>query len=154
MPQIKILNKKENQEIVNKLKKQFGISNLNGILVKYGPEKIFLYQGSFSEQEIKKLERIVPVERIGIYFAKIQNNQIRLSIEATQILQEQINKNIFELDDEQVENWMMGQELDVQTGKKDFLIMKYQNDFLGCGKASEKKIGNYIPKNRRLRIKG
>jgi len=153
MPSIKFLNKKEKQEVLNKLNKQFGISELNGILIRQGAEKIFLYQGSFSEQEINKLESTIPIERVGIYFAKIQNNQIRLSIEATQILQEQINKNIFELDDEQAEQWMMGQELDVQTGKNDFLVMKYKNDFLGCGKASEKKIGNYIPKNRRLKAR-
>ena len=28
--------------------------------------------------------------------------------------------------------------------------MKYKDDFLGSGKASEKKISNFIPKNRRL----
>jgi len=31
--------------------------------------------------------------------------------------------------------------------------MKYKNDFLGTGKASENKIGNFIPKNRRLKHK-
>ena len=153
MPSIKILNKKETQEILNKLNQQFGVEEIPGVLLSKGGERIFLYQGDFGEGEIKKLERTIPIERIGVYFAKVQNSQIRLSIEATQILGEQINKNIFELDDEQAEKWMMGQELDVRAGKKDFLIMKYKDDFLGCGKASEKKIGNYIPKNRRLKGK-
>ena len=48
---------------------------------------------------------------------------------------------------------MKGNELEIQTGKKGFLIIKYKNDFLGCGKASEPKITNFIPKNRRLKEK-
>jgi len=46
---------------------------------------------------------------------------------------------------------MKGNELEIKTGKKGFLIMKYKNNFLGCGKASELKIGNFIPKSRRLK---
>lgn len=153
MNQLKILNKNEKQEIINKLKKQFGIQNIPGILLKIGAERLFLFQGSFNEKQIKKLEKTIFIERIGVYFGKEQNNQIRLSIEGVHLLQEQITKNIFELNKEQTEKWLTGQELDIQTGKRDFLIMKYKNDFIGCGKASEKKIGNYIPKSRRLKSK-
>ena len=46
---------------------------------------------------------------------------------------------------------MMGRELLIKTGKRGFLIMKYNDDFLGTGKASEEKIGNFIPKSRRLK---
>jgi len=31
--------------------------------------------------------------------------------------------------------------------------MKYENDMLGTGKASEEKITNFIPKSRRLKDK-
>ena len=56
------------------------------------------------------------------------------------------------------EGWILvkmdiGEELQIETGKKDLLILKYKDDFLGCGKASEKKITNFIPKNRRLKSK-
>lgn len=151
MRHLKFLNKNEKQEILNKLKKQFGISRVDGILVQHGEERLFLFQGNLQEREIKKSENTVPIERVGFYFGKEQNNQIRISIEAVHLLKNQITKNIFKLDDEQAEQWLKGQELDIQTGRKGFLIMKYKNDFLGCGKASEKKIGNYIPKVRRLK---
>jgi NOL1/NOP2/fmu family ribosome biogenesis protein len=150
---LKIFSKKETQEIEKKLQEQFGIENIPGILIKRGEERIFLFQGSFNEEEIKKLEKEIPIERIGVYFAKEQNDQIRLSIEGVNLLKEQIKKNIFELDDEQAERWMLGQELPIKTGKRDFLIMKKKEYFLGCGKASEEKIGNFIPKNRRLKYK-
>lgn len=153
MNPLKILNKNEKAEITNKLNKQFGIMKIPGEIVKRGAERLFLFNGNFNWKQIKKLERTVPVERIGVYFAKIVRNEIRLSIEGTQILKNQIKKNVFELNKEQVEQWMKGQELNIQTGKKGFLVMKYKNDFLGCGKASEKKISNFIPKSRRLRDK-
>lgn len=150
---IKILNKNEKAEIERKLNNQFGIKNIPGILLRKGREKLFLFSGSFNEGEIKELERAIVVERVGVYLAKIVDHEIRLSIEATQILQEQIKKNIFELDEKQTEEWMMGRELQIKTGKRGFLIMKYKDDFLGCGKASENKIGNFIPKMRRLKNK-
>jgi len=48
---------------------------------------------------------------------------------------------------------MQGSELQITTGKKGYIIIKYKNDFLGTGKASENKITNFIPKNRRLKYK-
>lgn len=150
---LKILNKNERKEITEKLIEQFGIKEVEGIMIMMGEERIFLFQGNINEEDIKRIEKIVFIERAGIYFAKIQDNQVRLSIEGVQILKNQITKNIFELNDEQAEKWMMGQELDIQTGKRGYLIMKNKDDFLGCGKASEKKIGNFIQKSRRLKWK-
>lgn len=190
---IHILSKHETQEILEKLKDQFGIDEIPGILLRIGQERLFLYQGSLNEKEIKKLEETVPVERLGVYIGKLQDDGIRLSIEGTHIFKNQITKNIFELEENQVEPWMKGNEIllddynvknkianedSMLTSKnksvsdskpisgwgggdksvrlkpnKGFVIMKYKNDFLGTGKASENKITNFIPKNRRLREK-
>ncbi len=150
---IKILSQYEKHEIEKKLKEQFGIENVPGLIVKRGEERLFLFSGSFSEKDIEHLEKCAFIERIGIYFAKIIGNEIRLSIEGSQILKDQIKKNIFPLNSQQAEEWMKGRELLIKTGEHGFLIMKYGEDFLGTGKASEEKIGNFIPKNRRLKDK-
>ena len=65
--------------------------------MKLGEEKLFLFTGDATNEEIKKLEEIVPVERLGVYFAKIIRDDVKLSIEGSQILKDQIKKNIFEL---------------------------------------------------------
>ena len=153
MNYLKILNKKEKAEIEKKLNEEFGIEKIPGILVMRGQERIFLFSGNLSEKGIRLLENCTFIERIGIYFAKLINSQIKLSIEGSQIFKDQIKKNIFPLDSEQAEEWMKGRELLIKTGKRGFLIMKCKEDFLGAGKASEEKIGNFIPKNRRLREK-
>lgn len=148
---LKIFSEKEKAELVAQLHEQFGIKNVDGIITMRGQDRLFLFQGNFGEREIHKLESTIPVERVGIYFGKLMDGKIRLSIEGAQLLKSQIKKNIFELDDEQVELWMKGNELNIKTGKKDFLIMKYKDNFLGTGKASEEKITNFVPKNRRLK---
>ena len=150
---LKILNIKEKKKIEKSLQEQFGIIEIKGLLVKRGEERIFLFQGDLSPKEIVELERKIPLERVGIYFAKMIRDEPKLSIEGAQILKNQIKKNIFELNKEQAEQWMTGQELNIKTGKRSFLIMKYKDDLLGCGKASEEKITNFIPKARRLKIK-
>jgi len=152
---LKILNKNEKEEITNKLKSQFGISKIPGEIIMRGKERMFLFSGSFDKNKIRILESLAPIERIGVYFAKKdeRDGTLRLSIEGTQIFKDQIKDNIFELSKDQVEQWMKGQELQIKTGKRGFLAMKFKENFLGTGKASEEKIGNFIPKNRRLKEK-
>jgi NOL1/NOP2/fmu family ribosome biogenesis protein len=156
--ELKILSIKEKKKIEEKLKAKYGVSKIPGILLMKGQEKVFLYSGALSPKEIKQLEENIIIERVGIYFAKVVidggEEKIRLSIEGTHILKDQIKKNIFELTKEQSEDWMLGQQLDIISGKFGFLVMKYEDDFLGTGKASKEKIGNYIPKSRRLKSRG
>ena len=153
------LNSKETKEILRKLNKQFGIITLNGIIVKRGKERLFLYQGSMEENLIKKMEYLYfNIERIGTYFAKLLQEKdkevIRLSIEGTHLFKNQIKENIFEIPDEKaLQSWMEGSELNIASGLKGYVVMKYKNNLLGCGKASTEKITNFIPKSRRLKIK-
>jgi len=122
-------------------------------LFRGGEGRLFLFTGDFNEKKIKQLEKIIIIERVGAYFARTFGDEIRLSIEGAQVLKSQIKKNIFSLDSKQAEEWMMGRELRIKTGKHGFLAMRYKDDFLGTGKASEEKIGNFIPKSRRLKNK-
>ena len=150
---IHIFSNRETQEILSKLKEQFKIQKIPGRLIKIGKERIFLFNGDFSDEQIKNLEKIAFIEKIGIYIGAIflPTDEIRLSIEGTQIFKDQITKNIFEINNEQLEKWMQGEELNIKTGLKGIIVIKYGNNFLGCGKASENKVGNFIPKSRRLR---
>jgi len=151
MNYLKILNEKEKKKIESELDEQFGIKKIPGIILKKGEERLFLFSGNLTINEIHQLEKTIPIERVGIYFAKIQNGELRLSIEGIESLKNQITKNTFEISTEQVEEWMRGSELLIKTGLKGFLAITHKGDFLGCGKASAEKIGNYIPKSRRLK---
>ena len=150
---MKILSTEQTKEITKQLKNQFGIEKIPGLLVQRGERRISLFQGSLDKTEIQEIDKLVPVEGAGIYFGSFEKQGIRLSIEGTQLLKNQIKKNIFELNSKQLEKWMLGEDLQIKTGSKEFLVMKYEDNLLGCGKASSEKIGNFIPKSRRLKYK-
>ena len=153
-PKLEILKDNKREEILKKLNEQYGITKIPGMILTKNSEKIFLFQGSLDEKKIKEIEKLVPIERIGVYLGKLtENEKIRLSLEGSQILKNQINKNIFEMTKSQLDEWIKGNEILVKNPEnfRDFLIMKYQDDFFGTGKASENKITTFMPKSRRLK---
>jgi len=150
---LRFFNETEKEKMLKQLKQQFGIRELPFELARLGKERIVVFSGNISGREILNLDEIAHIEGIGLYFAKEQADGIRLSIEGSQLLKSQITKNIFELDEKQSEQWMMGQEISVKTDKKGFFVMKFKNDFLGTGKISENRITNFVPKQRRLKNK-
>jgi NOL1/NOP2/fmu family ribosome biogenesis protein len=158
---VKIINDKERKQIENILKKQYGITSLNfPFLIKSGHEKILAYTGGLGIREINKLSAFANIEQIGLYLGKEDTLGIRLSIEGSQIFgkQGQIKNSILELNNIQSFEWMSGQDLEIgkdsKIDKPGLLIIKHKDDFLGTGKASTqaKKISNFIPKERRLKI--
>ena len=151
-----IMNEKDKKELLGKLKEQYGVKQIPGTFLSRGSDRIFFFSGEGGGDGVKKVEKEIVVERAGVYFGKVdeKTQKIRLSIEGSHILRDQITKNIYELSNkEDFERWMEGQDLFISTGNREFLIIKYKENFLGTGKSSEGKISNYIPKNRRLKIK-
>ena len=146
-----ILNKKEKEKIIEKLGEQFGISEIPYMLIQTGKEKLRISSINLSLDEIKKLSQIVNIEIIGLYFATIVNDEIRLSIDATHIFKQQITKNIVEITDKEKDEWLRGQDLQRKNIERGFAIIKYKDDFLGTGKLSQDKIGNFVPKERRIK---
>jgi len=84
-----------------------------------------------------------------LYFLSIVKDGLRLSIDGSQLFK--AKKNILELDKKGFEKWMTGEELILEKENGYFLI-KYNDDFLGCGKSTGNKILNYVPKARRVKF--
>jgi NOL1/NOP2/fmu family ribosome biogenesis protein len=152
---LKFFDKKEKEKLVQQLNGQFGIEEIPWEIAKLGKERIILFSGDMSEKDLLKFDYLARIEGVGLYFAKIDEHtkDLRLSIEGANLLKNQITKNIFEMNEKQAEQWMLGQELNITTGKKGFFIMKFKDDVLGTGKISENKISNFVPKSRRLKYK-
>jgi len=64
------------------------------------------------------------VLRRGIYFGFIEDDGLRLSIEGTQLVGPVSNKNVIELDREEMTEWMRGYALN-KDSPPGYLIMKY-----------------------------
>jgi len=148
---IDFLSKGEKKDFLEKLEEQFGIESLPFLLFKLGRERIYGYSGSLSKEELSILSREINIEKIGIYLATEEKEGIRLSFDFPSLLKEQINKNIVEIDEKQAEEWLRGKDLMIENKIRGFVILKYKNDFLGCGKASQGRITNFVPKERRIK---
>ncbi|MCX6747325.1 MAG: hypothetical protein NTU63_04310, partial [Candidatus Pacearchaeota archaeon] len=62
-----------------------------------------------------------------------------------------IKKNIIELDDLQAEEWFKGHDLEIKEQNNGFKVLKYKDDFVGCGKLSNNRLTNFVPKERRIK---
>jgi len=149
MQNLKILNSKEKKEIINILEKQFGFKEKLGyVFLKNNKDKIFCINRDFSLIDLSKLR----INSVGLYFARKINDKLRLSIEGSQIVGKKASKNIIELNEKEAVEWFRGNDINKGISSNEFVILKHENDFLGCGKSAEGKILNYVPKARRIYI--
>lgn len=147
---IHFIKSSEKKKITAELEIQFGIKKIHYLLIETGKDKIRGFSGHLSKEEIKSLSQLTNIESIGVYLLK-KEFDYRLSIEATHLLKEQITKNILEINDLQLQQWLKGQNLEIKTKNKNTLVIQHNQDFIGCGKSNTEKIFNYVPKDRRLK---
>lgn len=146
----RVLDKRERERILEHVKERFDIEKFNYLLFKTGKEKIRGFSGHLSKEELQKLIQAVNVEIIGLYFFKEEkNNELRLSLDATHLLS--VGKNILKINLEQADRWLRGEDLEVDAGLYGFFIIHSNTDFLGCGRAKDGRLVNFIPKERRIR---
>lgn len=155
-------------ELMDKTKKKkflaevdyLGELKTSALFLSTGIEKIRAYSGGLSNEEIIALWRLFPIEGVGIYFGTQSINrhgvkECRLSLDALHSIQDQITKNILELDEKQVIEWFRGNNLELKNNQKvlkGFVAVKFGDDFLGTGRVSNDGVlQNFLPKERRIR---
>ena len=147
---MKPLPNTDKKRIIEQLNIQYGIKELPYLVIEFGKEKLRVYSGIFSKEELYHLDNEARIETIGLYFAKWENNEIRLTIDGVQLLKNQITKNIVILDDKYSDDWLKGSDLDIKT-EPGWKILKHNEEFLGCGKSTGERITNFMPKERRIK---
>lgn len=151
MSKFETLKRAEKERVLERLNKQFGITHLPYLLIRQGREKVRAFSGSLSREELEKLGENINIELVGVYLCKEEGSEFRLSHDAPTLLSSQITKNIIELNDEQAQNWLKGHDLELASEIRGFVVLKYKNFLIGCGKASSGRITNFVPKERRVR---
>ena len=150
MENLRILNKKESERILEKIKEQFGIDKIDFDykILQNKKGKIFLISRDISKIDLSRLR----INELGLYIARL-DKELRLTIEGSQIFGKYATKNIYKIDDEQENLWLNGNDLSCDKIFNGFVIIKHDGDFLGSGKWKDSKILNYIPMERRIKIK-
>ncbi len=146
---MKLLSSSKKKKILKQLNQQFGIQKLPYLLLQFGQNKIRFYSRALSKDELIQLDKNINIKNIGLYALKHEKNEICLTLNGIQLLKSQITKNILKITDSQAEQWLKGNDLQIQT-TQDYKILKNNNEFIGCGKSDGGKITNSIPKEKRI----
>ncbi len=114
-------------------------------------EKLFIVNKDVEQVNLRNLK----LDRLGLYFADMKNEQIRLSKEGAQFLalkageqgKRQELKNAVELNKEEVHDYFAGRELEKDLGKENRLVLlEFEGDVFCCTQYKEGKILNFMPK--------
>ena len=158
MSKIELMDKTKKKKIIGNLNDNYGIENLHHLFIRSGNDKIRIYSGGLSLEELNFLGKNLRVELIGASLGKIEENNLRINFDILNLpeIKSQINKNIIEISEEQILEWLKGKSLEINTEsitKNDLVVVKSKNnqDFLGVAKNRKTYIQNYVPKERRIR---
>ncbi|MBC8500518.1 MAG: hypothetical protein ISS25_03075 [Nanoarchaeota archaeon] len=147
MQHLKILNSKETKRILKLLKQQFGFEGKLGfVFLVNNKDRVYVVNRDIERVELEKLR----INALGLYFGTFIKGELRLSIEGSQIIGPRAKKNILDINDKEFEIWLKGEDFKMNTDLEGFVLVKYRDDFVGCGKVSNGTLLNYVPKARRL----
>jgi NOL1/NOP2/fmu family ribosome biogenesis protein len=146
---LKVMERKDKKRFLNLLKKQFGFEeSLDYAFLVNNKFKVFIVNKDITNIDLSKLR----INSVGLYFAEFKNEEIRPTIEGSQIIGPKANKNVVELNDKETRDWLKGKDLEKEVPAKGFIILKNNRDFLGSGRIKENTILNFVPKIRRLNV--
>tara|TARA_Y100000310_G_scaffold333322_1_gene410636 strand:- start:416 stop:877 length:462 start_codon:yes stop_codon:yes gene_type:complete len=149
---LKILNSREIKRI-----KEIVVNNFGGFLtedyayLQNEKGKVFVVNKDIAKIELNNLK----IDKMGLYFAEVKNNQVRLSKEGAQllVLQNEKLRNIISLNKKEVKEYFSGKDLEKDLDEKDKLVLlEHNKNILGCAKYKDKKILNFLPKSHRREV--
>ena len=146
---LNILNSKEVKKLKEMVIYNFGYFPENDYAyLKNEKKRIFLINKDLVRIDLEKLR----IDKVGLYFAEVSET-LRLSKEGASFLfREAVKnkielKNIVELDGRETKAYFAGVDLtkSLDIGNS-LILLKYQNDILGCARYKDGKILNFLPK--------
>jgi NOL1/NOP2/fmu family ribosome biogenesis protein len=147
---IRFLNRKETKEILKRLIEIWDAELDDDIAFCMNDKnRIFVVS-----RDVDKIDRTkLNLNNVGLYFGEItERGELRLSIEGSMIVGKRAKKHIIDIDMEQTRKWFEGSDIDYKSEDNTFVILRYNDDFLGCGKLVKGKILNYVPKARHVQL--
>jgi NOL1/NOP2/fmu family ribosome biogenesis protein len=148
-----VLNSKKIKVIVKLLAEQWGFTeNLeSGFLQK--ENDLFLVTRDIDKIDLQQIN----VNSLGLYFGELRNDELRLSIEGSQIIGKKASKNVIILDNLQLKSWLVGDAIDlpsdIDCNTPVFAIIRNNDDFFGCGRVKNRILLNFVPKSRRMALR-
>ncbi len=148
---LKIFSRRDLKPIFRFIKEQWGINNLD-FLDNYAfklvdETKLYIINREVFNLNFDKLN----IATMGIYFGDWRKDELKLSIEGSQMIGKNATKNILDISKGLSRLWLRGFDLELETTCEGIVLIRLNNDFLGCGRVREGKIFNFIPYIRRIK---
>ncbi|MAF36897.1 hypothetical protein CL622_07305 [archaeon] len=143
------LNSKQRSKIIKQLTEQYGLTKKpfdDKILFERTDKKLFIVSRDFT----KVVEQVGRIDSLGLYIAKQEQQGLRLSMEGSQLLGPMSSKQCVTITEKQRKEWFQGLNLTMKEKGKGFVIVKCEDDYIGCGYQRDNELLNYTPKNRRV----
>src|SRR3989344_5252840 len=99
------LSPTEKKKLIEQVHEQFGISDLPGLLLETGKEKIRLFTGDLTKEDFLDLAKDINIEIIGLYILR-REYDLRLSFDATHLFASQIKEKSINITEEQLADWI------------------------------------------------
>ncbi len=155
---LQLLNSKERKRLLARLAAQFGCDTeaLQGyVFLMNAKGKLYLANRElFDRLDLTALK----ADAVGLYVAtRLANNELRMSVEGSQLIGPSSTKNVLFLDDAEFAKWIRGNDIEKETDLRGFVLVRHGDDFCGCGKpvvdekTGKTTIHNYVPKTRYVR---
>jgi NOL1/NOP2/fmu family ribosome biogenesis protein len=146
---LRIMERKDRKKFLSLLENVFGFSlKLEYAFFMNDQQKVYVVNKDVDQV----LDARIRIDKIGMYIAEWKDRQVRLSIEGSQLVGPAASKNVLEVSAAEVRRWIKGEDLDTSVEGKGFVIIKHGDDYLGSGKIGERKVYNYVSKNRKLQV--
>ncbi|GEM_PF-4940584 len=156
MSKIEFLDKTKKKKMIGNLNENYGIESLHHLFIRSGNDKIRIYSGGLSLEELNLFGKNLRLELIGASLGKIEEDNLRINFDILNLpeIKSQINKNIIEISNSDVLEWLKGKSIEINTEeltKNDLVVIKNNEDLLGVAKNRKTYIQNYVPKERRIK---
>ena len=142
--ELKILNSKEIKSLLAQIEEQFEAKLDKNYVFLNNNDRIYIVTKKISKIDFSKLR----MNSLGMYIGTIEKDGFRPSIEGSQLIGKTAKKNIVKVNPI---NWLQGKQIDIEHANS-YVLIKYENDFLGSGKIKNNILLNYVPKERRLNL--
>jgi NOL1/NOP2/fmu family ribosome biogenesis protein len=134
------------QEVWDFLKTQFGIPHLPGYrLLRSGQKRIRI----ISKAAFSLVPNVPCAGPAGLYFGEYLPHAIRLTMDGAQLIGSHATKQIVTLSMSQAKAWLQGESIEYKSDQHGYVIVKHNEDILGCGSLSHGILRSYVPKVRR-----
>ena len=148
---LRVLKSREIKKLKKTLSKQYSFEFTQGyIFMITKKNKVYILNNDAKVLDIN----ILRIDHAGMYLGELREDGMRLSIDGSQLVGTTAKKQILNVTDEQAKNWLAGENLELENPEvtDGYVILKNNQDFIGCGKLSRNILYNFVPKARRVKV--